>query len=201
MQDLGKKENMEFNYIPVQFLYAFVFIFGASVGSFLNVCILRIPIEMSVVMKRSHCPKCNTILTSSDLIPLISYIMLLGKCRYCGERFSSRYFLIEFLTAVLFVAGAIYFPPQINLASFLVFIFFSSIMIVVIFIDIDHLIIPDRFSYGLMIAGILLAYFNYYPINAGQNQLDIDLSELSKGIYLVKTSVNGKSNVSKLIVR
>jgi leader peptidase (prepilin peptidase)/N-methyltransferase len=88
-------------------LFAFLFILGATVGSFLNVCIWRLPRKESISHPPSHCPHCNTRLRALDLIPLLSQFFLRGRCRYCGAKFSWRYFGIELLTAVLFVlAGA-----------------------------------------------------------------------------------------------
>lgn len=75
-----------------------IFILGLCIGSFLNVCIYRIPIQKSVVYPPSHCPECNTRLTFRDMIPVLSYIILRGRCRYCGTRISVRYPLVELLT-------------------------------------------------------------------------------------------------------
>ena len=83
-------------------IFLLLFVLGALVGSFLNVCIWRMPRGESVVTPPSHCPHCNTRLTLVDLFPLVSQLMLRGKCRYCGARFSWRYAGIEFLTGLLF---------------------------------------------------------------------------------------------------
>src|SRR6476660_4966951 len=88
-------------------LYAFLFILGAQVGSFLNVCIWRLPRGESIVHPPSHCPTCNTRLKALDLAPLLSQLYLRGHCRYCGAKFSWRYFGIELLTGVLFVIAGL----------------------------------------------------------------------------------------------
>ncbi|HEU4345173.1 MAG TPA: prepilin peptidase, partial [Candidatus Binatia bacterium] len=80
-----------------------VFIFGAIVGSFLNVCILRLPKRESIVSPPSRCPQCRTAIRFYDNIPLLSYLFLRGRCRSCGERISPRYFVVELLTAALAV--------------------------------------------------------------------------------------------------
>ncbi len=146
-------------------IYFTAFIFGASVGSFLNVCILRIPENKPIGLDRSRCPKCGTILKASDLTPLLSYVLLLGKCRYCKTEISPRYFLIELLTAIMFVAAVKFFDITTHPADSIIFAAFSCVMIIVTFIDIDHFIIPDRFSIGLIIAGPIFSLFNFYPLN------------------------------------
>lgn len=113
---------------------------GLVVGSFLNVCIARIPHGESVVMPASHCPTCETPINWYDNIPVLSYAILRGRCRSCGEHISARYPLIEILTAVLavmlFHAG---FPPQ-ELALYAALV---AALVVMTFIDIDYRIIPD----------------------------------------------------------
>lgn len=88
-------------------LYAFLFILGAQIGSFLNVCIWRLPRGESIVHPPSHCPSCDTRLRALDLVPLFSQLFLRGKCRYCGAKFSWRYFGIELLTGVLFLLAGL----------------------------------------------------------------------------------------------
>jgi leader peptidase (prepilin peptidase) / N-methyltransferase len=83
------------------FAFAFVFVFGAAIGSFLNVCIFRLPEQHSIVKPLSQCPKCHHPIRFYDNIPLISYLILKGKCRDCGEKISWRYPLVEFITAIL----------------------------------------------------------------------------------------------------
>jgi len=118
-----------------------LFILGAVVGSFLNVCIHRIPREESIVFPSSRCPHCRHAIAWYDNIPLFSYIFLRGRCRNCQEAISGRYFLIEVLTAVM--ALFTYWKFGISLAFLAAFLFVAT-LIVITFIDIEHQIIPHE---------------------------------------------------------
>lgn len=120
-----------------------VFIYGLCVGSFLNVCIFRIPASHSVIKPRSTCPKCKTILKSYDNIPVISYLLLGGKCRNCKTGISFRYPLTELLTGILWVFTYLKFGLS---AEFFIYALFISTLLTISFIDLDHQIIPDRIS-------------------------------------------------------
>lgn len=122
------------------FLSFFAFILGASVGSFLNVCIFRMPAETSIIKPGSRCPHCLKPLRFYDNIPLISFILLRGQCRNCGEKISWRYPLVELLTAVLAVMLILKYGLTLN---FFIFFVYISVLIVITFIDLDHQIIPD----------------------------------------------------------
>jgi len=124
-------------------LYPFAFVFGAVVGSFLNVCIYRLPKGLSIVDPPSHCFACDTPIRPIDNIPLVSYLLLRGRCHACGAAFSPRYFLVELLTGTLTTALLWHFG--FTPAFFLYFVF-TAALIVVTFIDIDYLIIPDAIS-------------------------------------------------------
>ncbi|MHB8110175.1 MAG: prepilin peptidase [Syntrophorhabdaceae bacterium] len=137
------------------YLQIFAFIFGAVVGSFLNVCIYRLPRKKSIVSPPSACPACEKPVRFYDNIPLVSYILLRGKCRDCGVRFSFRYFAVEVLTAVIFLM--IYRRWGLSYETFIE-MFFAAILIVVSFIDYDFQIIPDILSVGGMIAGLMLSF-------------------------------------------
>src|SRR5947209_16000000 len=119
-------------------------LFGLAVGSFLNVVIYRVPRKESVVRPRSRCPGCGTQLAERDNIPVVSWVLLRGKCRTCGEPISARYPLVELLTSALFVAAAVRFGPDWVLPAYLVF--FAS-LVAITFIDLEHYIIPNRVLY------------------------------------------------------
>ncbi|MFP4167024.1 MAG: prepilin peptidase [Opitutales bacterium] len=131
---------------------AVAFLFGAVSGSFLNVCIYRIPEGQSVVTPRSRCA-CGTPIGWYDNIPILSWLLLRGRARCCGRAFSVRYPFVELLTAVLFLVVWIQHPPAVALAGWL----FVAVIICATFIDLDHMIIPDRFSIGGMLLGVALA--------------------------------------------
>lgn len=118
----------------------FVAVFGAAVGSFLNVCIWRLPEERSIVTPRSFCPACGHAIRFHDNIPLLSYLLLRGQCRDCRTRIHWRYPLVEGLAGAL----ALFLFWKYGLSvKFLVAFFFVSCLIVITFIDMDHQIIPD----------------------------------------------------------
>ena len=128
----------------------FIIIIGLIIGSFLNVCIYRIPENQSIVSPPSHCNKCNNTLRIIDLIPVISYLMLRGKCRYCKEKVSVRYMAVELLTGILFLLVYNHHNNNIETIYYLILV---SILVIISFIDIDHYIIPDT----LIIFGIIVA--------------------------------------------
>jgi leader peptidase (prepilin peptidase) / N-methyltransferase len=136
--------------------------FGAIVGSFLNVCIVRIPKGESVVQPPSHCPVCQKPIPFYDNIPLISYVALLGRCRSCSEKISSRYFFVELMMASL--AVALYYQFGFSLA-FIVSLIFVAALIVISFIDLDVRIVPDVISLPGIVAGLLFSVVARYGIN------------------------------------
>jgi len=129
-------------------------VFGAIVGSFLNVVIYRMPLEKSVVTPGSHCA-CGAPIKWYDNIPVLSWFILRGKARCCGRPYSFRYAFVELLTAALFLTSWLMFPPAKALCGML----FVSCMLCALFIDLDHMIIPDTFTIGLGVAGVALSVF------------------------------------------
>lgn len=132
------------------------FIFGTLIGSFLNVCIYRIPRNESVVTTNSHCPHCQSFIKPYDNIPILSYLFLGGKCRNCRESISMRYPLVEFITGLVFLINYQQLGLSISLGLNLVL---SCVLILITFIDFDTLLIPDRFHViigGLAIINLIL---------------------------------------------
>ncbi len=132
----------------------FVFIFGGMIGSFLNVCIVRLPKEKSIVFPNSHCVHCQKPIVWHDNIPLFSWILLGGKCRSCKAKISFRYFIVELLTALVFFGFYQRFGLVPVLGPYLVMV---SCFIVATFVDFAERIIPDEVSIGGMFAGIALS--------------------------------------------
>lgn len=130
------------------------FVFGITIGSFLNVCIYRMPIEKSIVFPVSHCPHCQSAIAPYDNIPLLSYLILRGKCRHCAQPISIRYPLVEGLNGVMYVLTYLRFGLS---GEAVVYALFISAMIVVAIIDYDHQIIPDEISLGGIPLGFLAA--------------------------------------------
>ena len=124
-----------------------IFIFGLVIGSFINVLIYRIPQGKSIVSPPSACRSCGSRLALQDLIPVLSYVLLGGKCRHCAERISARYPLVELITAVIFIT--LFYKFGLT-APFFAFAYLMAILIAIFFIDIDHRIIPN----GLVLAGL-----------------------------------------------
>lgn len=133
-----------------------VFILGLLVGSFLNVCIFRIPLRQSVVTTPSHCGACGKRIRSHDLIPVLSYLLLGGKCRFCGEKISLRYPMVELLNAAAYLL--IYQACGLSI-QFMGFSLLASSLIVIAFIDYDHKIIPDGVVLLLIGAGVIYSVF------------------------------------------
>lgn len=146
-------------------LTLFIFLAGLCIGSFLNVCIWRIPREESIVFPGSHCPACNHALAPRDNIPLLSWLVLNGKCRYCKAPISPRYFIVELLTGVIFVGLWLVHGWTLQTP---VYLLFASALILGTFVDFDHLILPDRVTLGGMIAGPILSCA--FPALQGQTE-------------------------------
>ena len=134
------------------FFPAFFLVIGACVGSFLNVCIYRLPKGESVITPRSRCA-CGAPIAWRDNIPVLSWLLLRGRARCCGRPFSFRYALVELLTAALFVACWLLFPPGKAVAGMVL----CAGVIGATFIDLDHMIIPDVLTIGGVVVGLLLS--------------------------------------------
>lgn len=132
-------------------IYLWVFFFGACIGSFLNVCIYRIPVGLSVVQPSSRCPHCGAGIRWWQNIPIVSWLLLRGKCSSCMAKISVRYLFVEALTGLLFIEIFIKFGLQ---PATMVFWIFAAALVAITFIDLDHQIIPDVIS----LPGIILGF-------------------------------------------
>ncbi len=135
---------------------AFVFILGAVVGSFLNVCIYRVPAGVSIVSPRSRCPQCEAPIRWYQNIPVLSWLLLGGKCANCKEPISWRYPFVELLTALLFAGIFLTFGFQ---PATPIYWIMAAILVTVTFIDLDHQIIPDVISLPGIVVGFLGSFF------------------------------------------
>jgi len=148
--------------LPEIIAYIFVFVFGSLVGSFLNVVIHRVPREESIVFPNSRCPKCETAIKPFDNIPIFGWLMLGGKCRACKEPISARYPAVELLHALLWLL--VYW--QVGFTPFLpVGLIFVSTLVALMFIDAEHMILPNVITYPFFVFAILIRVI--YPIAFG----------------------------------
>ncbi len=140
-----------------------VFIFGACIGSFLNVCIHRMPLDKSIAFPGSHCPKCEKPIAAYDNIPVLSYFLLGGKCRACKVKISPRYFMIELINA----AGWLLLWKMFGLSPvFAAGVFLFSVLLAVTVTDLETGLIPDKLSFPGMLAGIIFS--TVWPVLHGQ---------------------------------
>jgi leader peptidase (prepilin peptidase) / N-methyltransferase len=142
--------------LPENLIATYFFIFGAIFGSFANVLVVRLP-ESESIIPGSHCRSCKVKVLWYDNIPLFSYLWLRGKCRHCGQKFSSRYFMVELTMAVLFAAAYLKFGLQWYLLEVLIFIFGA---VTASYIDIKHYILPDIFTLGGLVLALIGAFLN-----------------------------------------
>lgn len=142
--------------------YIFVFAFGAMVGSFLNVVIHRVPNEESIIFPNSACPNCKSAIKPYDNIPILSWLILRGRCRNCKEKISSRYPAVELLTALIFLL--VY--RQIGFTAFLpVCLIFVASVVALIFIDAENMILPNVITYPLLVFALLIRLI--FPLFSG----------------------------------
>jgi leader peptidase (prepilin peptidase)/N-methyltransferase len=133
-----------------------LFLLGLCIGSFLNVCIHRMPRGESISFPGSRCTNCGTAIRWYDNVPVASYLALGGKCRACKAPVSPRYLYVEVLTGIIFAAHALFFEPGVLLAARLVF---SAILIALFFIDLEHQLLPDALTLPGTAIGILASFF------------------------------------------
>ena len=156
--------------------YIFIFVLGAAVGSFLNVVIHRVPNEQSIVFPNSACPQCGKAIKPYDNIPILSWLILRGKCRNCGNPISIRYPAVELLTALLFVL--VFW--QIGFNAFLpVCLIFVATVVALVFIDAENMILPDAINFPLLFFALLVRLI--FPIFFGADYFsDLKISPLNQ---------------------
>src|SRR5215208_4868924 len=166
---------IDLNLVPPVFGYVVAGVFGAIIGSFLNVVIHRVPLEESIVFPNSRCPSCGAVIAFYDNIPVLSYVALRGKCRGCKEHISFRYPAVELLTAALFVGVAWHDGFTAALPFDLVF---ASALFALVFIDAEHMILPNVITYpGIVFAVVARIAI---PLLTGTPHFD-DVPSLSGG--------------------
>ena len=165
----------DLNILPPVAGYVVAGVFGAVIGSFLNVVIHRIPLEESIVFPNSRCPSCGGAIAFYDNIPVVSWVILGAKCRHCKERISVRYPAVELLTAALFVGVA----RHAGLSAALPFdLVFTSALLALVFIDAEHMILPNVITYpGIVFAVVARIAI---PFLTGTPHFD-DVPSLSQG--------------------
>jgi len=141
--------------------YVFIGIFGLIIGSFLNAAIYRLKSKDSIVNARSKCVNCNHQLGVLDLVPLFSWLFLKGRCRYCNEKISYQYPLVEFFTALLFILGYFVLVVDFNILTVLAYIYYliavSFLMVIYVFDHLHHLIL-DKVTIPLMVIAIIFTF-------------------------------------------
>jgi len=143
--------------VPFHFWSLVFFAFGSIVGSFLNVCIYRMPLDLSVVSPPSHCPHCKYAIPFYLNIPLLTWLSLRGKCKNCGAPISPRYFAVELLTGAAFLACWLAFGEQ-SAGIALAYCLVLAGLITATFIDFEHFIIPDEITIGGAVAGFIVSF-------------------------------------------
>ncbi len=145
----------------MEYFFAFwVFLFGLMFGSFLNVCIYRLPRGLSIVSPRSACPSCHTMIRAYDNIPVLSWVLLGGRCRDCKARISPRYFIIELITALLFLACFLKFGLTIATLKYCTLAF---LLLGLIFTDAETKLLPDAMTLPGIVLGVIFSLF--VPVN------------------------------------
>ncbi len=155
-------------------IYTFVFLFGVSIGSFLNVCIYRLPKEESLIKRNSHCMSCGEEIKRRDLIPIVSWCLLKGKCRSCGAPISPRYTIVEALNGLLYLFVFIYFDVmQFPLHAIIVCLLFSA-LVVVFFMDLDTQLISNYVVIFIALLAVLEYFVSDYTYIFDNNGMTYD---------------------------
>lgn len=163
-------------------LLALIIILGLLIGSFLNVCIYRIPLDRTIVKGRSYCPSCGNLIPWYLNIPVLSYFILRGRCKTCGEPISPLYPMVEILNALLTYIA--FLTSGFSVTAILVAAFFS-ILLVISFIDLQHQIIPDGLVISILVLGILHVFYQIFIYNEHWNTFVIGILAASLPLFLL----------------
>ena len=187
--------------VPFHFWSLVFFSFGCIAGSFLNVCIHRMPLGMSVVTPRSHCPHCKYSIPWYLNIPLVTWLALRGRCKNCGAPISVRYFVVELLTGAAFLSCWLVFGdagyPLRSMPVAFVYAVFLAGLIAATFIDFEHFIIPDEITLGGMAAGFAASFF--LPSLQGATTLNIGMWRSFIGAVVGAASIYAILRLGKLL--
>jgi leader peptidase (prepilin peptidase)/N-methyltransferase len=187
--------------LPFHFWSLVFFSFGCIAGSFLNVCIHRMPLGMSIITPRSHCPHCKYSIPWYLNIPLVTWLALRGRCKNCGAPISVRYFVVELLTGVAFLSCWLVFGdaghPLPSMPVALVYAVFLAGLIAATFIDFEHFIIPDEITLGGMAAGFAASFF--LPSLQGATTLNIGMGRSFIGAVVGAATIYAILRLGKLL--
>ena len=145
---------------PDVLLWIVAALFGALFGSFLNVCIVRLPLDQSIVHPRSRCPRCGAGIAWFDNVPVLSWLLLRGRCRHCGEAISIQYPLVEIAVALLWGAAAWHYGPTLTALAAAAL---ATILLGIAVTDVRHYLIPDEYTWGGLALGLGLAFRDGVP--------------------------------------
>ena len=187
--------------VPFHFWSLVFFSFGCIIGSFLNVCIHRLPLGMSIVTPRSHCPHCKYSIPWYLNIPLVTWLALRGRCKNCGAPISVRYFVVELLTGMAFLSCWLAFGdaghPLTSLPVALVYAVFLAGLIAATFIDFEHFIIPDEITLGGMAVGFAASFF--IPALQGATTLNVAMRRSFTGAVVGAVTIYAILRLGKLL--
>jgi len=182
--------------VPFHFWSLVFFVLGCIVGSFLNVCIYRLPLGQSIVTPKSHCPHCQYSIPWYLNIPLVTWLVLRGRCKNCGAPISPRYFVVELLTGVAFLGCWLAFGEK-SAALALVYAFFIAGLIAATFIDFEHFIIPDEITLGGIVAGFAASFF--LPALQGERTLGWGMLQSLIGVAVGAGTIYAILRLGKLL--
>jgi leader peptidase (prepilin peptidase) / N-methyltransferase len=182
--------------VPFHFWSLVFFVLGCIVGSFLNVCIHRLPLGLSIVTPKSHCPHCKYSIPWYLNIPLVTWLALRGRCQNCGAPISPRYFVVELLTGVAFLGCWLAFGEK-SPAMALVYSVFIAGLIAATFIDFEHFIIPDEITLGGIVAGFAASFF--LPSLQGERTLSWGMLQSLIGVLAGAGTIYAILRLGKLL--